>query len=335
MTPSPASPQPSSARALPAVVTVEAPARLHFGMLDLRGDRGRRFGGIGAAVPKPATKIEIRHASGRTAEGPERGRALAMAERFARAMELAGGFHLEVRSVIPSHVGLGSGTQLALSVARGLSELYGLETDAGTLSEMVGRGARSAIGTWLFERGGFVLEGGRKPGTSAVAPLLVRLPMPESWRCVLAIPPGAPGLSGEMEMQAFEQLPPPPAGEVERMAHVVLMQLLPAVVEADLDAFGSGLTELQRVTGGWFGAAQGGAFARGNPGELVRRMETWGAKGVGQSSWGPAVYGLVEGNAEAEALAERVGAFLQGEGMVLATEFSNHGALVTARRSPD
>jgi predicted sugar kinase len=113
------------------------------------------------------------------------------------------------------------------------------------------------------------------------------------------------------------------------------MQLLPAVVEADLGSFGSGLTELQRVTGGWFGAAQGGAFARGNPGELVRRMETWGAKGVGQSSWGPAVYGLVEGNAEAQSLAERARAFLGGEGVVLATGFSNHGALVTVPRSAD
>ena len=34
-------------------VFVEAPARLYFGVLDLRGDLGRRFGGIGAAVPAP------------------------------------------------------------------------------------------------------------------------------------------------------------------------------------------------------------------------------------------------------------------------------------------
>ncbi len=335
MSPAPAAPQPSSTRALPAQVTVEAPARLHFGMLDLRGERGRRFGGIGAAIPSPSTKIEVRRAVGRTAEGPEAERALAMAERFARATQLAGGFHLQMRSVIPSHAGLGSGTQLALSVARGLSELFGLETDVRAMSEAVGRGGRSAIGTWLFERGGFVLEGGRKPGSSAVAPLLARLPMPEHWRCVLAVPPGAPGLSGELEMQAFEHLPAPPAAEVERVAHVVLMQLLPALVEADLEGFGSGLTEVQRVTGGWFGAAQGGAFARGNTGELVRRMETWGAQGVGQSSWGPAVYGLVAGNAEAETLAERVRAYLGGVGVVLATGFSNHGALVSVRRPED
>ena len=32
-------------------VFVEAPARLHFGVLDLRGELGRWFGGIGAAAP--------------------------------------------------------------------------------------------------------------------------------------------------------------------------------------------------------------------------------------------------------------------------------------------
>ena len=37
---------------------VEAPARLHFGVLDLRGDLGRRFGGIGAAVPAPSLLLE-------------------------------------------------------------------------------------------------------------------------------------------------------------------------------------------------------------------------------------------------------------------------------------
>src|SRR5256886_14232238 len=38
-------------------VFVEAPARLHFGVLDLRGDLGRRFGGIGAAGSGPAVVV--------------------------------------------------------------------------------------------------------------------------------------------------------------------------------------------------------------------------------------------------------------------------------------
>jgi len=44
-------------------VFVEAPARLHFGVLDLRGDLGRRFGGIGAAVPAPSLGRAALHAA--------------------------------------------------------------------------------------------------------------------------------------------------------------------------------------------------------------------------------------------------------------------------------
>ena len=109
---------------------------------------------------------------------------------------------------------------------------------------------------------------------------------------MVAVPAGSPGLSGEAEAAAFERLPPPPEREVERVAHLVLMQLLPALVEADLAGFGAALTEIQRVTGAWFAPEQGGVFAPGPSETLVRRMAEWGAAGVGQSSWGPAVYGL-------------------------------------------
>ena len=55
---------------------VEAPARLHFGVLDLRGDLGRRFGGIGAAVPAPSLLLEARAATSLSAEGPDAARVL-------------------------------------------------------------------------------------------------------------------------------------------------------------------------------------------------------------------------------------------------------------------
>ena len=40
-------------------VTVEAPARLHFGLLDLRGALGRRFGGIGAPAPEVSARVSV------------------------------------------------------------------------------------------------------------------------------------------------------------------------------------------------------------------------------------------------------------------------------------
>ena len=245
------------------IVRVEAPARLHFGMLDLRGSLGRRFGGIGAGVFDPSLVLEVERAEGVEAEGAEANRAADFARRYLKSQGIRSGARIVIRHAIPGHAGLGSGTQLALAVARAIAELYDRETDAGALATAAGRARRSAIGTWLFEGGGFIVEGGRRENTDRIAPLLSRLPIPDSWRCVVALPWSSAGVSGESEVQAFRELPAPPERDVERVAHLVLMSLLPALVEGDLRTFGEAISTIQRINGSWFAPAQGGFFASG------------------------------------------------------------------------
>jgi beta-RFAP synthase len=309
-------------------VLVEAGARLHFGVLDLRGSLGRRFGGLGAGVPTPSVLLEAAPAAELRVEGPDRERVEQFARRFLEYHRLATGAQVLVHRTIPAHSGLGSGTQLGLAVARALAELAGLEAGPLELARAVSRGRRSAIGIWTFALGGFIVEGGRRAGSSEIAPLLARFAVPERWRCVIAVPRGAPGLSGEAEAAAFDRLPPPPDSHVERVAHLVLMQLLPALVEADLPSFGSALTEVQRITGAWFAPQQGGIFAPGPTATLVERMAEWGAAGVGQSSWGPAVYGLVEGEEAATSLARRARGLVGTAGQVFEGGFAGTGARV-------
>jgi beta-ribofuranosylaminobenzene 5'-phosphate synthase len=311
-------------------VFVEAPARLHFGVLDLRGDRGRWFGGIGAAVPAPATVVSARPAAALTVDGADVDRALEFAERFFSHYRIRGGADVRIHHAIPPHAGLGSGTQLGLAVARALAQVHGIEPDVAQLAESVGRGRRSAIGMWTFAGGGLVVEGGHRPGErrGSTGPLLARLMFPGSWRCVVAVPEAPSGLSGKDEAAAFERLPTPPDRDVERVAHLVLMALLPALADCDIEAFGGALSEIQEITGRWFAPVQGGAFAPGAGETLVRRMREWGAAGVGQSSWGPAVYGIVDGDDAAARLAGRVRADYGPGCAVYEGPFSAHGARV-------
>lgn len=311
------------------VVRIEAPARLHFGMLDLRGSLGRRFGGIGAGVFKPSLQIEVDKANAVEAEGAESDRAAEFATRFLASQGIRGGARIVIRHAIPGHSGLGSGTQLALSVARGIAELYDLDTSADTLAVAVGRARRSAIGTWLFEGGGFIVEGGRRDNDERIAPLLARIAIPGNWRCVVALPHSAQGVSGDSEAQAFRQLPPPSLESVEHLSHVLVMSLLPALVDGDLKAFGSAITEIQQINGSWFAPAQGGPFAPGTTTELISKMTEWGAAGVGQSSWGPAVYGIVDGDGAAEHVASKARELINGSGAVYVNEFAGAGARVT------
>jgi beta-ribofuranosylaminobenzene 5'-phosphate synthase len=309
-------------------VFVEAPARLHFGVLDLRGSLGRWFGGIGAAAPAPTLLVSAEPADTLEVHGEDRERAIEFASRFLAYYDIRRGARVRVHRALPAHAGLGSGTQVALAVARALAELHHLPATASELARAVGRGRRSAIGTWIFAEGGLVVEGGRRRDGDQCGPLLARLPFPATWRCVVAVPHAPPGMSGAAEEEAFAHLPLPPAREVERVSHVVLMALLPALAEADLPAFGAALTEIQEINGRWFTPVQGGMFAPGPSQDLVRRLAGWGAAGVGQSSWGPAVYGVVDGDEPCLRLVERVRAALGPSGSVYHGPFKTGGARV-------
>jgi beta-ribofuranosylaminobenzene 5'-phosphate synthase len=307
-------------------VRVEAPARLHLGMLAVAGEDTRRFGGLGVSVSRPAVVLEAEPADELSAEGAEGERALAVARRCRDALGLEGGAHLRVVETIPPHVGLGSGTKLALAVSQALAALDGRTVDAPALAHAAGRAARSAVGTWTFALGGLVVEGGVREGEDRPAPLLMRHAMPDEWRIVLVVPKAEPGLSGAAEVQAFRRLVPS-AERSAAIAQLVLTSLLPALVEHDLEEFGAALTRVQQLVGEAFAAVQGGRF-HPQAGPLVEALLSGGAAGAGQSSWGPTVYGVVGSEAAGRELARRMEDVVGGEGSVELVALDNRGARV-------
>ena len=307
-------------------VRVEAPARLHLGMLAVAGDGARRFGGLGVSISRPAVVVEAAPADELSVEGAEAERALAFARISRDALGLPGGARLRVVEAIPPHVGLGSGTKMALAVAQALAALHGRTVDTPALAQAAGRAARSAVGTWTFARGGLVVEGGVRGGEARPAPLLTRLAAPEEWRIVLVVPNAEPGLSGAAEAHAFGRLVPA-ADRSAAIAQLVLTSLLPALVERELDEFGSALTRVQQLVGDAFAPVQGGRF-HPRAGALVDALLEGGAAGAGQSSWGPAVYGVVGSEAAGRELARRMEDVVGGEGSVDVVNFDNLGARV-------
>lgn len=307
-----------------STVRVEAPARLHLGMLAVAGDAARRFGGLGVSVSRPAVVIEAQPAGELSAEGADAERALMFARRCREALGLSGGAHVRVVEAIPPHVGLGSGTKLALAVAQALAELEGRTVDTPALAEAAGRAARSAVGMWTFALGGLVVEGGVRRGSERPAPLLARHRVPDEWRVVLVIPEAEPGLSGVAEEEAFRRLVPS-AERSAAIAQLVLTSLLPALVEHDLEEFGAALTRIQQLVGDAFATVQGGRFHPQADG-LVEALLRGGAAGAGQSSWGPAIYGVVGDEAAGRELASGMKEMLGGEGSVELVTFDNRGA---------
>ena len=167
---------------------------------------------------------------------------------------------------------------------------------------------------WTFALGGLVVEGGVRRGVERPAPLLAHHPMPEEWRAVLVVPKAEPGLSGVAEEHAFQRLVPS-AERSAAIAQLVLTSLLPALVERDLDEFGAALTRVQQLVGDAFADVQGGRF-HPRAAALVEGLLRAGAAGAGQSSWGPAVYGVVGSESAGRELAGRMERVLDGEGSV-------------------
>ena len=323
--------------ARPAIraVRVTAPARLHLGFLDLAGDLGRRFGSLGLAVDRPRTRLTLEPAARLSVEGPEAERAERVLRKAAELLAIRPAVRLAVEEAIPAHMGFGSGTQLALAVGAALSRLHGRGADAEALAVRLGRGARSAIGVAAFRAGGFLVDGGRGAKTR-LAPVVARLPFPEDWRVLLILDRGHRGLHGEAETSAFRDAPPFGAALAGELCRLTLMQALPGLAERDLARFGGAVSEIQRRLGDYFAAAQGGRFTSPKVARILAGLEAEGITGLGQTSWGPTGFALLESEADAEQLRAALAARHRGD-PALDFEISrgrNKGAEIEAHGIP-
>ncbi|MDM8555493.1 hypothetical protein QUF75_12240 [Desulfococcaceae bacterium HSG7] len=280
-------------------VRIAASSRLHLGFMDLNGSLGRLYGSIGVALSKPITEIEVQtgnHLSIQNVSENKKRKVFNFVKTFSKYHGIDPNVTIRVLKSIPEHKGLGSGTQLALSVSTALAHIYGIKTDTHALSVMMGRGMRSGIGIWGFEHGGFIIDSGKmrlKDGGFDARPpkAIVRCDFPDEWKFVIVVPEEKHGLSGEEEKKAIEFVHPSRKIS-EEICRLVMMKLMPSLIEKEIEAFGNALSEIDRRTGLFFVPVQGGIYSEKLSHKIIDHFLASGAYGAGQSSWGPAVYGL-------------------------------------------
>lgn len=275
-----------------------------MGFIDLSGSLGRQFGSIGVGLNEIRTRISIRSADRCTISGASAERAEQCLHRLCAALAVSDRVHVTVEQAITEHVGLGSGTQMALAIGMGLNHYYGLGLSVREIARLAERGRRSGIGIGVFEQGGLVVDGGRGAHT-VTPPLLSRMTVPRDWRFILAFDERGQGLHGKQELHAFKQLPPFPQQEAAQLCYLLLMQGLPAIAEHDIGKFGDVITALQKSVGRYFAAAQGGVFTSPEVAEALAWLGQQGAVAVGQTSWGPTGFCAVQGEDAAAALIAR------------------------------
>ncbi len=321
-------------------IKISTPARLHFGLIDMNGERGRIDGGVGLALESPHTIIEARKASEMEVRCPSE------AEFESRVVEaltaVRDRYRLDnvalkiVERPLP-HVGLGSATQSLVGAAHAFCRLYGLEKPSSELARLMGRGGTSGIGTAAIEMGGFLLDGGHhfrrgesskqeytpSGSTTGIAPppVLTRYDFPD-WDVLVAVPLGE-GASGLREVTLFKVVCPIALEQVQAMCHILLMQMMPAVVERDLAAFGDAMEAFQNLG---FKVFEFRAQTRLLM-DCLQFIRDNGGIGAGMSSWGPSLFAFGEDLSE---LYKRLEAWLaaNGGGELVLTKANNVGMRV-------
>jgi beta-RFAP synthase len=319
-------------------VTVTTGARLHFGPLAAAGSTGGTFGGVGMMVASPRCIVSARVAAEDSCVGDE-ATCLRGAEFVRRVREATPGplappsARIEFHESIPSHAGLGSGTQLGLAVARVLSELAAEhEVTVETLARRAGRGLRSAIGLHGFAGGGFLVDGGRS-GVGQFGTLVSRIDFPPHWRLILIAPRRSKGLSGAEEQNAFAAQPPMPQSLTAELCRIALMEWMPGLFEADFSRVSGAMYEFGQHVGRFFEPVQGGVFAHSMMGRLADEVRRRGFGGVAQTSWGPTIGVLSDKESSArELITDLAGDGRWDECEFRLTEPLNRGAEVVVRQ---
>ncbi|WP_255195345.1 beta-ribofuranosylaminobenzene 5'-phosphate synthase family protein [Halorarius litoreus] len=287
---------------------VSAGARLHAGFQNLSLAHERLYGGVGVALAEPRVTVEAHPTEGVDCPDPL---VTEYASRVCEVLDVPGAA-VTVEETLPRHVGLGSGTQLALATLAAIAGAYDHEPRVRERAPALGRGGRSGVGVAGFEAGGFVVDAGHpterfttdRPADGAwtVPPVVARHTLPDDWRFLVVLPEATTGRSGEDEdasMRSVVERADP--GIADELATLLVRRLLPAAAAGQFDDFAGALAAFGRLNGAWYADEQGGVY-RPPAGELVERLrESHAVGGVGQSSWGPAVYGLTTIDRAAEA----------------------------------
>jgi beta-ribofuranosylaminobenzene 5'-phosphate synthase len=327
------------------VIRVETGSRIHLGLIEPTGRAARTFGGCGFLVDEPRIAVIAEQLLGTRddrIEGPLSERVAEFVRRYRAATPKEhprSGVRIVVESCPDAHVGLGTGTQLGISVARALAELEGQSVVGATeLAERIGRGRRSAIGVHGFDHGGFIVDGGRpRERSGGISPLIARHPVPESWRVAIFVPRNEQGFHGQIEEKAFDALgeedPRRVEGFAERLSRILLLEILPALVEQEFRTFARAIGEFGSVAGEFFRPAQGDVFASPQIRSVVEALADAGFEGAGQSSWGPAVWALAENEREAWRAIDAVRARFRDRLLFdVVTRVRKHGATVASDR---
>ncbi len=312
-------------------VVVSSGSRLHFGLTRVGGTG--RLGGLGVMINQPGTQLRISPACELTTCGASR------VEPFARnwldhAGAASAGVKIELLQSPPAHAGLGSGTQLAQSVAAGLNRYLGLpDPDVIEVARVLDRGQRSLVGSLGFACGGLVVDAASQVSSASpdfatrnrTRPRLLQAAIPDSWCVVMVQHRSVKRTFGAREKAFFEKLQPDQE-TASRLERLIEREILPAAREGEFDRFSENVFEFGLQSGYYYSGVQGGPYNGPCVTDVVNYLRRRKIRGVGQSSWGPVVFAWCRDDDEAASTVEETRSRFGTDVTVLVSSIRNQPA---------
>jgi predicted sugar kinase len=203
-----------------------------------------------------------------------------------------------------------------------------------TLARLCGRGKRSAVGLHGFLFGGLVQDFGQEPvqeheqsrsfGTRSCA-------FPSDWPIVLIMNTDGPYASGSEVCGAAEETLISRAGATPNRERARMLELsdtcMSSAAAGDYARFTHALDSYMDIAGTLFEPVQAGRYRDRTTAQRVELARVAGLRGVGQSSWGPTVFGLADSEVLAQLAVRELREALRGESVeVIITRAANQGA---------
>ena len=279
------------------IIQIITPARLHFGFLEINNNHpNNSFGGIGLSIDKFNTKIKVIKNLKTKVKGKSLDKASFFLNPFFKKKKIKPNFFLNVEKSPLQHIGLGSGTQLALSIGRAISDLSNLNLDIEKIAKILNRSYRSNIGLINFKHGGFLIDLKIK---NKFFTNIDKVFFPEEWKIIL-IKDSKQGLHGKNEVGVFKKIKNFPKINNISLIDLVLLKIYPSLIENNFNEFSKSVTELQNIIGNYFNVFQGGIFSSPAVENVLNFLKKENVLGYGQTSWGPTGFAFFSNIKKAE-----------------------------------
>ena len=268
--------------------TIDSPARLHLGFMELNDLNPRVFGSIGLAISNFKFKQTIQFNKSFDVICSEENiklRVEEIVELFSKNYKIEK-CRLIVSDFIPLHKGLGSGTQISLCTGYLLSKFNNLNLSIENISRFLGRGQRSGVGVETFKSGGFIIDTGKQKSSISPPQKLIDIKWPKDWKIILITNTNFSGLHGKKESKEFTKLKNISSQFVKENCFNLLMKIIPGLLENDFYTFANGVQKVQENMSKIFYGNKNN-FSNQNISKIFKFIREKSCIGFGQSSWGP------------------------------------------------